>query len=167
MVFHYALNAVLYPRGLLVDQESQALKSRCIRALKMIFRLCDQDMDNALNDIEFNEFMVRCFNDSLQPSGIVNIKRDIKGNVREGVNDVGLTLPGFLFLHEMFMEKGDFDTPWIVLGKFGYNDDIELGKENLPAPDQSIELTTKAVDFLMGISSFFDSNNVRISHTLF
>ncbi|KAI3699144.1 hypothetical protein L2E82_43211 [Cichorium intybus] len=158
----------LFILGPLVDQGSQGLKSRCIRALKRIFSHCDQNMDSALNDTESNEFLVRCFNDSLQLSEIVNIKRDVKENVREGVNDVELTLPGFL-LQEMFMEKGHFETPWIVLRKFGYNDDIELRKENLPvpskkAPDQSIELTSEAVDFLIGIFSFFDSNNSKSSY---
>ncbi|GKG15181.1 mitochondrial Rho GTPase 2-like protein, partial [Tanacetum coccineum] len=39
------------------------------------------------------------------------------------------------------------ETTWPVLRKFGYNDDIELQKENLPvpskkAPDQVILLLT-------------------------
>ncbi|KAD3336603.1 hypothetical protein E3N88_32122 [Mikania micrantha] len=163
-VFYYAQKAVLHPTAPLFDQESQTLKPRCIRALKRIFILCDHDMDGALNDSELNEFQVKCFNAPLQPAEIVGVKRVVQEKVPEGVNDLGLTLTGFLFLHALFIEKGRLETTWTVLRKFGYNDDIELRKENLPvpskkAPDQSIELTSEALDFLMGIFSLFDSNN--------
>ncbi|KAK1426678.1 hypothetical protein QVD17_15355 [Tagetes erecta] len=163
-VFYYAQKAVLHPTAPLFDQESQTLKPRCIRALKRIFILCDHDMDGALNDSELNEFQVKCFNAPLQPAEIVGVKRVVQEKVPEGVNDLGLTLTGFLFLHALFIEKGRLETTWTVLRKFGYNDDIELRKENLPvpsrkAPDQSVELTSEALDFLMGIFSLFDSNN--------
>ncbi|KAF5782458.1 putative small GTPase, EF-hand domain, EF-hand domain pair, EF hand associated, type-1, MIRO [Helianthus annuus] len=163
-VFYYAQKAVLHPTAPLFDQESQTLRPRCIRALKRIFILCDQDMDGALNDSELNEFQVKCFNAPLQPAEIVGVKRVVQEKVPEGVNDLGLTLTGFLFLHALFIEKGRLETTWAVLRKFGYNNDIELRKENLPvpskrAPDQSVELTNEALDFLMGIFSLFDSNN--------
>ncbi|XP_076960001.1 mitochondrial Rho GTPase 1-like [Bidens hawaiensis] len=163
-VFYYAQKAVLHPTAPLFDQESQTLKPRCIRALKRIFILCDHDMDSALNDSELNEFQVKCFNAPLQPAEIVGVKRVVQERVPEGVNDRGLTLTGFLFLHALFIEKGRLETTWAVLRKFGYNDDIELCKENLPdlskkAPDQSVELTSEAVDFLIGIFRLFDSNN--------
>ncbi|KAI7743263.1 hypothetical protein M8C21_017935 [Ambrosia artemisiifolia] len=163
-VFYYAQKAVLHPTAPLFDQESQTLRPRCIRALKRIFILCDHDMDGALNDSELNEFQVKCFNAPLQPAEIVGVKRVVQEKVPEGVNDLGLTLTGFLFLHALFIEKGRLETTWTVLRKFGYNDDIELRRENLPvpskkAPDQSVELTSEALDFLMGIFSLFDSNN--------
>ncbi|KAI7743264.1 hypothetical protein M8C21_017936 [Ambrosia artemisiifolia] len=163
-VFYYAQKAVLHPTAPLFDQESQTLRPRCIRALKRIFILCDHDMDGALNDSELNEFQVKCFNAPLQPAEIVGVKRVVQEKVPEGVNDLGLTLTGFLFLHALFIEKGRLETTWTVLRKFGYNDDIELRKDNLPvpskkAPDQSVELTSEALDFLMGIFSLFDSNN--------
>ncbi|KAK9068996.1 hypothetical protein SSX86_013112 [Deinandra increscens subsp. villosa] len=163
-VFYYAQKAVLHPTAPLFDQESQTLKPRCIRALKRIFILCDHDMDSALNDNELNQFQVKCFNAPLQPAEIVGVKRVVQEKVPEGVNDLGLTLTGFLFLHALFIEKGRLETTWTVLRKFGYDDDIELRKENLPvpskkAPDQSVELTSQALDFLIGIFGLFDSNN--------
>ena len=58
----------------------------------------------------------------------------------EGVNEQGLTLPGFLFLHAFFIEKGPLETTWTVLRKFGYTDDIKLADDLIPslkrAPDQ-------------------------------
>ena len=59
----------------------------------------------------------------------------------EGVNDSGLTLTGFLFLHALFIEKGRLETTWTVLRKFGYDNEIKLRDEFIPtsikrAPDQ-------------------------------
>ncbi|KAI3873253.1 hypothetical protein MKX03_016961, partial [Papaver bracteatum] len=44
-VFYYAQKAVLHPTAPLFDQETQTLKPRCVRALKRIFILCDEDRD--------------------------------------------------------------------------------------------------------------------------
>lgn len=59
----------------------------------------------------------------------------------EGVNDSGLTLTGFLFLHALFIEKGRLETTWTVLRKFGYDNEIKLRDDFIPtsvkrAPDQ-------------------------------
>ncbi len=57
-VFYYAQKAVLHPTAPLFDQETQTLKPRCVRALKRIFIICDQDKDGALSDTELNDFQV-------------------------------------------------------------------------------------------------------------
>ncbi|GFY94862.1 MIRO-related GTP-ase 1 [Actinidia rufa] len=160
-VFYYAQKAVLHPTAPLFDQEAQTLKPRCVRALKRIFILCDHDRDGALSDAELNDFQVKCFSAPLQPSEIVGVKRVVQEKLPEGVNDRGLTLTGFLFLHALFIEKGRLETTWTVLRKFGYNNDIRLSDDQLPppikqAPDQSVELTSEAVDFLRGIFLLFD-----------
>lgn len=59
----------------------------------------------------------------------------------EGVNDNGLTLTGFIFLHALFIEKGRLETTWTVLRKFGYDNDIKLRDDLIPtaikrSPDQ-------------------------------
>ena len=51
--------------------------------------------------------------------------------VSQGVNAVGLTLPGFLFLHALFIERGRLETTWAVLRKFGYDNDLLLSGEVL------------------------------------
>ncbi|KAL4308804.1 hypothetical protein GQ457_01G053260 [Hibiscus cannabinus] len=163
-VFYYAQKAVLHPTAPLFDQEKQTLKPRCIRALKRIFMLCDQDMDGALSDAELNEFQVKCFNAPLQPAEIVGVKRVVQERIRGGVSDLGLTLEGFLFLHALFIEKGRLETTWAVLRKFGYNDELKLRDDILPvptkhAPDQSVEMTNEAIDFLRGIFRLYDSDS--------
>ncbi|KAG2695514.1 hypothetical protein I3843_07G016600 [Carya illinoinensis] len=163
-VFYYAQKAVLHPTGPLFDQETQTLKPRCVRALKRIFILCDHDKDGALSDAELNDFQVKCFNAPLQPSEIVGVKRVVAEKLAEGVNERGLTLTGFLFLHALFIEKGRLETTWTVLRKFGYNNDIRLSEDLIPssfkrAPDQSVELTNEAIEYLRGIFELFDSDH--------
>ncbi|KAJ8748360.1 hypothetical protein K2173_002997 [Erythroxylum novogranatense] len=164
-VFYYAQKAVLHPTAPLFDQESQTLKPQCVRALKRIFLLCDLDMDGALNDSELNGFQVKCFNSPLQPAELVGVKRVVQEKKKEGVNDLGLTLEGFLFLHALFIDKGRLETTWAVLRKFGYDDELKLRDDLLPVPskhasDQSIELTTDAFEFLRGIFRLFDIDNL-------
>ncbi|XP_058083683.1 mitochondrial Rho GTPase 1-like isoform X3 [Magnolia sinica] len=160
-VFYYAQKAVLHPTAPLFDQEAQTLKPRCVRALKRIFILCDNDRDGALSDAELNDFQVRCFSAPLQPSEIVGVKKVVQDKLPEGVNDHGLTLTGFLFLHALFIEKGRLETTWTVLRKFGYDNDMKLREDLIPvafkrAPDQSVELTNEAMEFLKGIFFMFD-----------
>ncbi|XP_059437277.1 mitochondrial Rho GTPase 1-like [Corylus avellana] len=159
-VFYYAQKAVLHPTGPLFDQETQTLRPRCVRALKRIFILCDHDRDGALSDAELNDFQVKCFNAPLQPSEIVGVKRVVSEKLPEGVNERGLTLTGFLFLHALFIEKGRLETTWTVLRKFGYNNDIKLAEDLIPstskrAPDQTVELTNEAIEYLRGIFELY------------
>lgn len=77
---------------------------------------------------------MRCFNSPLQPSEVVGVKRVVQEKLPEGVNDLGLTLAGFLFLHSMFIEKGRLETTWTVLRKFGYNNEVSLSDDQLPPP---------------------------------
>lgn len=77
---------------------------------------------------------VKCFNAPLQPSEIVVVKRAVQEKLSEGVNERGLTLTRFLFLHALFIEKGRLDTTWTVLRNFWYNNEIRLAKELVHSP---------------------------------
>ena len=35
-------------------------------------------------------------------------------------------VPGFLFLHLLFVERGRHETVWAVLRKFGYDENLQL-----------------------------------------
>ncbi|KAL5135012.1 Mitochondrial Rho GTPase 2 [Glycine soja] len=165
-VFYFAQKAVLHPVDPLYDHESQALKDRCVRALRRIFVLCDRDMDEALNDTELNEFQVRCFNVPLQSSEIAGVKTVVQQKVPEGFNSHGLTFPGFIYVHNMFLKKGRPETLWAVLRDFGYDNNLKLMDDFLPIPskralDQSVELTGEAVEFLNGIFRLLDTDKDR------
>lgn len=77
---------------------------------------------------------VKCFNAPLQPSEVVGVKKVVSEKMAEGVNDHGLTLTGFLFLHALFIERGRLETTWTVLRKFGYDDEIKLRDDLLLEP---------------------------------
>ncbi|KAK8963693.1 hypothetical protein KSP40_PGU000728 [Platanthera guangdongensis] len=84
---------------------------------------------------------VKCFNAPLQHPEIAGVQKLVQEKMPEGVNEQGLTLTGFLFLHALFIEKGRLETTWTVLRKFGYDNDIKLRDDLLPrifkrAPDQ-------------------------------
>lgn len=72
----------------------------------------------------------------MQPSEIVGVKRVVQEKLPEGVNERGLSLTGFLFLHALFIEKGRLETTWTVLRKFGYNNDLKLAEELIPSPSK-------------------------------
>ncbi|XP_020972085.1 mitochondrial Rho GTPase 2 isoform X2 [Arachis ipaensis] len=165
-VFYFAQKSVLHPVDPLFDYERNALTDRCVRALRRIFVICDQDMDGALNDEELNEYQVRCFNAPLQPSEITRVKRLIEQKVPEGVNYTGLTFPGFIYIHNMYLKKGSTETFWTVLRKFGYDNNLKLRDDCLPvpskkAPDQSVELTSEAIEFLNGTFRLLDTDKDR------
>jgi hypothetical protein len=60
----------------------------------------------------------------------------------QGIVNNGLSLPGFLFLHALFIERGRLETTWAVLRRFGYDNTLHLSEEALSrvgfdhAPDQ-------------------------------
>jgi Ras family protein T1 len=159
-VFYYAQKAILHPTAPLFDQETQTLRPRCVRALKRIFILCDHDRDGALSDSELNNFQVKCFNAPLQPSEVVGVKKVVSEKMAEGVNENGLTLTGFLFLHALFIERGRLETTWTVLRKFGYDDEIKLRDELLLSPsfkrmpDQVITMTSTCFGQLSCLKKF-------------
>lgn len=91
---------------------------------------------------------VKCFNAPLQPSEIVGVKSVVKEKLPEGVNEHGLTLTGFLFLHALFIEKGRIETTWTVLRKYGYDDELKLRDDYLSIPGK------KAPDQVMAYHIF-------------
>ncbi|PIA49021.1 hypothetical protein AQUCO_01300106v1 [Aquilegia coerulea] len=148
-LFNFALNAVLHPPAPLYFPETMTLKPRCVKALKSIFIRSDHDKDGALSDAEWNALQVKCFN------------RRVQRNLSEGVNRTGLTLTGFLKLHELRLKDRRLEYTWSMLRKHGYGGDLKLRDDYIPAsfkrePDQTVELTNEAVEFLKNIFRSFD-----------
>lgn len=161
-VFYYALRSVVHPMAPLYEPESQQLRPMCARALKRIFMLCDTDGDGILNDAELNAFQVRCFNAPLQPEELAGVKQVVEEKIPQGIDHGGLTLPGFLFLHALFIERGRLETTWAVLRRFGYANDLRLRNDVLAkaavphAPDQVVELTPMGRAFFQSAFDRFD-----------
>lgn len=163
-VFYYALKAVIHPTAPLFDTHTIQLKPACIRALKRIFMLCDMDGDRILNDAELNNFQVHCWKTPLKPSELDGIKKVVAEKMPRGVQDGGLTLAGFLFLHSLFIERGRLETTWTVLRSYGYDDTLKLRDELLDcvnfstAADQVVELTERGREFFSFCFQKFDGD---------
>ena len=63
-------------------------------------------------------------------------KTIVEQKVPEGVNSIGLTFPGFIYVHNLFLKKGRTETLWAVLRKFEYDNDLKLRDDFLPVPSK-------------------------------
>ncbi|CAG2106672.1 unnamed protein product [Medioppia subpectinata] len=163
-LFYYAQKAVLHPTAPLYSPEDRDLTENCKKGLTRIFKLCDLDNDGVLNDHELNRFQRRCFDSPLQPQALDDVKNIVKRSVPDGVFDDGLTLPGFLFLHTLFIQRGRHETTWTVLRKYGYNDAVCLNEQYLrPKVDVplgcSTELTSQGYEFLKQLFLKYDKDS--------
>ncbi|KAI9312446.1 EF hand associated-domain-containing protein [Dichotomocladium elegans] len=162
-VFYFAQKAVLHPTAPLYDSREHVLKPQCVEALSRIFKLCDTDKDNVLNDRELNEFQRKCFNTPLQQHELDGVKEVVREHEPAGVNDVGLTELGFAFLHSLFIQRGRLETTWTVLRKFGYGDDLSLREDFLlplfeVPPECSVELSPHGYQFFAELFQAFDKD---------
>lgn len=163
-VFYFAQKAVLYPTGPVYNVESHSLRPKAVAALRRIFKLCDKDGDGRLNDKELNDFQYKCFGVHLQPAELEGVKKVVKENrPNDGLNeDESLTAEGFIYLHTLFVQKGRLETTWIVLRRFGYDDDMRLKVEVKDLPKvgegQSVELSDKGKEFLSEIFKSADKD---------
>ncbi|KAF9182882.1 ERMES complex Ca(2+)-binding regulatory GTPase gem1 [Haplosporangium sp. Z 11] len=162
-VFYFAQKAVLHPTAPLYDSREHVLKPACVDALQRIFNLCDLGKDGVLDDDELNEFQRKCFNAPLPRKELEAVKEVVKEHEPEGVNEVGLTEIGFLFLHTLFIQRGRLETTWTVMRQFGYGDDLTL-RESFLCPrieipiDCSVELSPKGYQFFTELFQVFDKD---------
>ncbi|KAI9271918.1 EF hand associated-domain-containing protein [Phascolomyces articulosus] len=162
-VFYFAQKAVLHPTAPLYDSREHILKPQCVDALSRIFKLCDTDKDNILNDRELNEFQRKCFNTPLQQHELDGVKEVVREHEPAGVNAIGLTESGFAFLHSLFIQRGRLETTWTVLRKFGYGDDLSLREDFLLPPlevpqECSVELSPHGYQFFAELFQAFDKD---------
>jgi len=155
-LFYYAQKAVLHPTAPLFSHDEQRLTEKCEIGLQRIFRICDMDNDGVLSDVELNEFQKRCFQNSLPTHGLQEVKNIIQRNMEDGINEVGVTLQGFLFLHSLFIQKGRQETTWTALRRFGYDHNLELRDDYLvpslqKGKDCPVELSGPGIDFVMDL----------------
>ena len=81
------------------------LTEEFIMALKLIFRLCDQDGDMRLNNEELERFNSEVFQNPLSTRDIEKLKNLIKEACIDGVDNIGVTLPGFIAINKIFIKK--------------------------------------------------------------
>lgn len=86
----------------------------------------------------------------------MEVRTLIQQQAPEGINQRGLTFPGFVCIHNTFLKKGRPETIWAVLRKFGYNNDLKLRDDFLPVP------SNYASDQVLLFSKKKNSNNFDI-----
>lgn len=151
--FYYAQKAVLHPTTPLYNYDTQELTEECKTALKRVFKICDVDNDDLLNDMELNAFQQWCFNTPLQPQVLEDVKAVLSKNICDGICNGCVTMKGFMYLQCLFIQRGRNETTWAVLRKFGYDNELQMSKEYIhPSlkvpPGCTTELSHKGQEFL-------------------
>ncbi|VDK83319.1 unnamed protein product [Onchocerca ochengi] len=162
-IFYYAQKAVIYPTHQLYISEDRELTKKCKKALIRIFKLCDFDNDGLLNDTELNQFQLFVFGVPLTASAVSDVKTAVRINTKDGIIDDAIALPGFIYLHQLFIHRGRHETTWRVLRRFGYDNELELAADYiqplLKVPKgSSTELTQEGFQFITALFRKFDED---------
>ncbi|KJH51864.1 GTP-binding domain protein [Dictyocaulus viviparus] len=162
-IFFYAQKAVVHPTRPLYNADEKRLTDKARKALIRVFKICDRDNDGYLNDSELNEFQKLCFGIPLTSAAIEDVKRAVSDGCTDGIVEGALSLPGFLHLNVLFIERGRHETTWTVLRKFGYESNLKLGEEYLYPRIHvpigcSTELTPEGIQFLSALFEKHDED---------
>ncbi|ODQ53896.1 mitochondrial Rho GTPase-like protein [Saitoella complicata NRRL Y-17804] len=163
-VFYLCQRSVTHPISPLFDFKEQQLKTAAVAALQRVFFLSDTDQDGRLNDDEMNELQRKCFDKSLPPAELQDIKDTIAKASTDAIKDGGITEYGFILLNKIFAEKGRHETTWTILRKFEYTDSLSLKDKFLhPKLDvpafASVELSPAGYRFFVDLFARFDKDN--------
>eukprot|EP00727_Mastigamoeba_balamuthi_P002420 m51a1_g12175 hypothetical protein (658) ;mRNA; f:1048-3783 len=150
-----ARRAVTHPLGPLYDLSTARLTGPCVRALTRVFKLLDRNKDGSLDDAELNAFQRLSYEDAaeLTAEELQGIKRKVVRAQPDGVDDNGLTLSGFLYLHHKLCERNKAEATWRLLYAFGYDKTLELSELFLQPPmvvgsHERLELSEEGLHFL-------------------
>ncbi|KAI3638897.1 hypothetical protein MIR68_003395 [Amoeboaphelidium protococcarum] len=162
-VFYFCGKAVLHPTSPLWDVHSHSMKREAKEALERIFKLCDLDNDNLLDDSELNRFQRKVFGSPLQSSELEGVKDVVRQGLpaQAGVRNNALTVEGFVYLHSLFIQRGRRETIWKVLRKFGYDNQVEL-RFDFISPELKVgdgdatELSPRGYQFFIDLFRRFD-----------
>ncbi|KAF6160124.1 hypothetical protein GIB67_001906, partial [Kingdonia uniflora] len=158
VAFFQACKLAAAPLGPLFDKETQTLRPRVVNAFKHIFMVCDRDQNGALSDAElvylrvgispavpqffssyflfFKKIPYCCeqkrFGRSTSPAQIASYRKDVLKEEPEGVNELGVTLTGFLALQLRVLKQGWTAHLWRILYHFGFDTNIILVHDQLP-----------------------------------
>ncbi|KAI6172131.1 Mitochondrial Rho GTPase [Aphelenchoides besseyi] len=125
--------------------------------------LSDIDGDGLLSDQELKIFQMRAFGMPLTDEALEEVKNVVMSYETDGVIDSGISLRGFFYLHEAFMQRGRQETAWMCLRRFGYNRLLQLSPEylypsiNIPM-GSSTELSETGIAFLCSLFKKFDED---------
>ena len=162
VVFHYAQKAVLHPSSPLFNYEINEITITAVRALHRIFRLCYLDNDGYLSGNEINYLKV--FGAPLDKSNLIDIKQLIDYNCVDRLCHDCSTESCFVYLNNLFIQRGCIETTWTILLSFGYAHDLSL-RSDLVQPQFtlqfgcSVELSSVGIQFLTSLFHKHDKDH--------
>ncbi|CAA7015830.1 unnamed protein product [Microthlaspi erraticum] len=156
--------------GYKVDYNNEINIDEIMSPIMQEYREVETSIMWSSHEIIYVPWLVKCFNQELTPSQSEELRKFVQVRCPQGVNinRKGITIEGFLFLSTFLVEHGRIRTVWTILRKFGYNNDMRLVDDTIipyssfkRKPDQSVELTNKAISFLKNAFEVYDldSNN--------
>ena len=163
-VFHCAQKAVLHPSSTSFNYEFNELTITAVRALHRISRLCDLDNDGYLSDNEINYLQVKAFGAPLDKINLIEIKQLFDSNCVDGLCHDCITESGFVYLNNMFNQRGRIETTWTFLRSFGYADDLSLRSDLVQLQFTlqsgcSVELLSVGMQFLTSLFHKHDEDH--------
>ena len=163
-LFYYAQHAVIFPVHSLLDTQNGTLLPLFRRALTRIFRFYDEDHDDHLSNTELNTFQEQCFGARLPNDDLDGIRAVLQKESVSFVTAQGITLAGFQFLFQLFVQRNRPETAWSVLRKFSYDDSMEARSNagtflKSLSREQSVELTKRGLNFFKFVFHQFDRDN--------
>jgi Ras family protein T1 len=160
-VFDTAQRLALFPGCKLIDlknpnEDSIEMRPELVSALKHVFRRADVDGDGILNEVELNELQRACFTEGEVGIDIMkSLKEMVQKVLKEGVTSKGFNWIGFEYIWKKMMEKGRFETFWVILRHCGFDDELKLITPSSIPPEttevQELVLTTEAITFLRNL----------------
>ncbi len=172
VIFYMATLFVTCPFNVLYDIDTSNLTQDCVRAFTHIFRIFDLDGDGLLSDYELCTIQQKCFDNIMSGDDIKKWKNQIRQLSDDCVNEEEkVTLKGFLCAMKQYIDMYSLHTPWTILRRFNYNDDLTLDvpiKKIKIDSDQFYELSHSAIEFLQKLvsSSLVDKKGVPMLNSL-
>jgi mitochondrial Rho GTPase 1 len=160
-IFDKARQAVLYPQTPICDMATCQLTPSCLNALTRIFRMYDKDRDGKLSVDELATFQMQTFDVPIFESDLSRWKKVLtKQNPNEPVlKDGKFSLANFFAVFDLFVDKNRLDFPWVVLRKYGYDDELNLKIPTFVTDIDKVKdwrLTNAAQTFLKEMFHQFD-----------
>lgn len=130
-IFYLAESLVIYPLYPIFDviEEEFTPLARC--AFQRVFRIFDEDRDNLLCDKEFMNLQLQCFYDFTNTDELNRIKLRIANGIPNGISKNCVTFEGLLGLIKMNLLAHQYQVPWILLRKCGYDDNLNIIVSNI------------------------------------
>lgn len=115
-------------------------------------------MDGYLNDEDLNQFQISVFGQRLSSEELSSIKDCIKVGCKDGyIPGKGVTEAGFLYLNQLFIQRGRLETTWSVLKFYNFDDSLDF----------VVDYSLYHGDFAAGIVAQLSNSSVAFLNRLF